>query len=288
MSNQRLPVVCSILLLAFGLSACTSRGADEVEWARAALARNPTLEIVAVDEKTGVFTVKDVASGAISTLTMKDIVAAPANAAADPVVAADDPAMQTTAPDASLSPGEAASADPGATTDTAEAAAAENASAAVVSEDTATTLATSSSGKTLMSGPGYSITRASGSAVRAASVDPGASAPELKPTRAEPIICQGQRFMRIDGQAIETTGNAIVAEDGCDLHITNSRIRAGGVAVTVRDARVHITNSTIAGTAASLEASGNAEVYSTRSTFDGISRRFDQAVVNDLGGTVFR
>ncbi|MEZ5512299.1 MAG: hypothetical protein R3F58_00315 [Steroidobacteraceae bacterium] len=286
MSNQRLAAVCSVLLLACGVNACTSRGADEVEWARAALARNPAIEIIAVDEKTGVFTVKDVASGAISTLSTKDIVAAPAAPpaqAADPAMVANDAASQVAADVASPGPGEAASADPGETTDI-EA----NESAAVVSEETTTTLATNSSGKTLMSGPGYSITRAGGGATRAASVEPGVSAPGLKPTRAEPIICQGPRFMRIDGQTIETTGNAIVAEDGCDLHITNARIRAGGVAVTVRNARVHITNSTIAGMAASLEASGNAEVYSTRSSFEGISRRFDQAVVNDLGGTVFR
>ena len=36
------------------------------------------------------------------------------------------------------------------------------------------------------------------------------------------------------------------------------------------------------------EAAGSAEVYSTRSTFEGITKRFDEAVVNDLGGSVFR
>lgn len=94
--------------------------------------------------------------------------------------------------------------------------------------------------------------------------------------------------MRIDGRTIESSVDAIVAEDGCDLHITNANIRASGIALIVRDARVHITNSTLSGGSASFEASGTAEVFATGSTFTGITRRFDAAVVNDLGGNQFR
>ncbi|MBC8025261.1 MAG: hypothetical protein H7Y89_04680, partial [Steroidobacteraceae bacterium] len=50
----------------------------EIDWAKAALARNPAYEIVATDETAGVFTVKDTTSGAVSAIRVDDLVAAPA------------------------------------------------------------------------------------------------------------------------------------------------------------------------------------------------------------------
>ena len=90
--------------------------------------------------------------------------------------------------------------------------------------------------------------------------------------------------MRIDGETIEFTGDAVIAEKGCDLYISNARISAGGVGIIARQARVHIVNSTIGGTRGSYEASEGAEIYVARSTFTGVGRRFDSATMNDLGG----
>ena len=83
--------------------------------------------------------------------------------------------------------------------------------------------------------------------------------------------------MHIDGETMEFTGDAVIAEKGCDLYISNARIRAGGVGIIVRQARVHIVNSTIGGTRGSYEVSEGAELYAARSTFAGIGRRFDTA-----------
>ena len=55
--------------------------------------------------------------------------------------------------------------------------------------------------------------------------------------------------MHIDGETIEFTGDAVIAENGCDLYISNARISAGGVGIIARQARVHIVNSTIGGIA---------------------------------------
>ncbi|MCB1625342.1 MAG: hypothetical protein KDI32_12195 [Pseudomonadales bacterium] len=283
------PAACALVMLTIALSSCSSRGADEIEWARAALARNPALELIAVDTKTGIFTIKEVGSGTVRTVAIQDIVAAPAG------MAARTEAAPTPLTDQAPAVGDSATPDPDlASTDVAPPA--DNAASEPVSEDQAAALATSGTGKTLMSGPGYSISRADKTTQRPSAAPPEsengnagiAVASASVPVRAEPIICQGQRFMRIDGQTISSAGNAIVAEDGCDLHITNTRVRAGGVAITVRNARVHLTNSTVVGQAASIEASGSAEVYSTRTTFEGISRRFDEAAITDLGGTTFR
>ena len=48
----------------------------EIDWAKAALARNPAYEILATDESAGVFTVRDTATGAVRTLRLEDLVAA--------------------------------------------------------------------------------------------------------------------------------------------------------------------------------------------------------------------
>ncbi len=283
---RKFPAITATLLVgaSLALAGCGSRGADEVEWARAALARNPNVEIVSVDESKGVFTVKDRATGEVRTLRVDEIAAAPPPPAAPPAPAAvaDAPAAadSTTPPTA----GESAMVVEESVPATSE-------PDPVVSEaDSPTPSATptpTGSGKLVAAGPGYTITRAAGAAPARTEPAPTRAA-SSEPLRAEPIICQGQRFMRIDGRNIESSVDAIVAEDGCDLHITNANIRAGGIALVVRDARVHITNSTLTGAGASFEASGTAEVFAKGSTFAGITRRFDAAVVNDLGGNQFR
>jgi hypothetical protein len=132
-----------------------------------------------------------------------------------------------------------------------------------------------------LEGPGYSITRQETPAQREDS--PQAATPAIE-RRTDPIVCQGDRLMRIDGETIDFAGDAVIAEKGCDLYISNARIRAGGVGIIARQARVHIVNSTIGGTRGSYEASEGAEIYVARSTFAGVGRRFDSATMNDLGG----
>jgi hypothetical protein len=275
----------------------------EIDWAKAALARNPAYEIVATDETAGVFTVKDTTSGAVSTIRLDELIATPApprDASPAPVA---QPAPSTLpapldAPPADAAPDPALAANQ--TTDAGEA--------------VATTAAT---GTALVEGPGYSISRADPKApahpaANAASLEgPGYSItrdeprenPRENPTaqssarraetvvananvvrRTDPIICQGERLMRIDGETLDFAGDALIAERGCDLYISNARIRAGGVGLIARQARVHIVNSTIDGSAGSYEASEGAELYVSRTTFTGIGRRFDTAKMTDLGG----
>jgi hypothetical protein len=263
----------------------------EIDWAKAALARNPAFEIVATDESTGVFTVRDTESGTVQTLRLGDLIAAPApaKAAARPVAAAAAPAP----------------AEPVEATEAAD----DTASPLGIDQTTETVEVTRAApGEPLAEGPGYSITRgkAAAPAVAPATLEgpgysisrDGSQAQQAKRTdasgsetvaanverRTDPIVCQGNRLMHIDGETIEFTGDAVIAEKGCDLYISNARISAGGVGIIARQARVHIVNSTIGGTRGSYEASEGAEIYVARSTFSGIGRRFDSASMNDLGG----
>jgi hypothetical protein len=260
----------------------------EIDWAKAALARNPAFEIVATDESAGVFTVRDTASGTMRTLRLEELIAAPL----PPKVA------QPAAPAAPVAPAEPVEATP-----TPVEVPAEAGEQAQTTEVLAATR--DASGPELASGPGYSIARAEAPGANAPSPNlegPGYSitretpAPRAAPAevaataekRSDPIVCQGDRLMRIDGQTLSFTGNAVIAENGCDLYISNARIRAGGVGIIARQARVHIVNSTIGGSEASYEASDGAKIYVARSTFTGIGRRFDTAEMNDLGGNDYQ
>ena len=291
--NTRAALLAGSLSLALSIGLLAGCGKQErvreIDWAKAALARNPAFEIVATDESAGVFTVRDTTSGTVRTLRLEDLIATPL------------PSRVSAQPAAPAAPAEAAP--------PAEAVAAPADSPAQPGEEAQTTevlaAAGAPTGPSLAEGPGYSIARAdaAGSAPPPNLEGPGYSitrqastAPAAAPARAasnaekrtDPIICQGDRLMRIDGETIEFSGDAVIAENGCDLYISNARILAGGVGITARQARVHIVNSTIGGSLASYEASEGAQIYVARSTFNGVGRRFDTAEMNDLGGNQYQ
>jgi len=278
------------------LSACAKQErVREIDWAKAALARNPAFEIVATDDSAGVFTVRDTVTGTVRTLRLEDLIATPLppRAATRTAATPQEPAAPALAATSGLEPEAAAAAPAGSLAD----------------QTTANLKAVpASDGKAVAEGPGYSITRGADTPVASneAALEgpgysitrhesaPGASAANAEAVasnvekRTDPIICQGDRLMRIDGETIEFTGDALIVEKGCDLYISNTNIRAGGVGIIARQARVHIVNSSIGGTRGSYEASEGAEIYVARSTFTGIGRRFDSATMNDLGGNAYQ
>jgi hypothetical protein len=149
----------------------------------------------------------------------------------------------------------------------------------------ATTTQAPGGGRVIAKGPGYSIVATS----PGASKQPGETEVTDAPleTLREPIVCRGQRVLSIDNRNIRFEGNAVTAEDGCELHIINSRISASGVAVRARNASVHIENSEIEGSKGSIDAAGGAQIYAETSTFRGAARRLGQAVIHDLGNNAW-
>jgi len=144
-------------------------------------------------------------------------------------------------------------------------------------------------GRVLESGPGYAIKAASKTTPVTARVERERSSTTSSAVerRHDPIVCQGDRFLQIDNRNLEFDGDAVTAEDGCEIHITNSHISAKGVGVFARSANVHIDNSQIEGDSASIDASDGAQVYVSSSRFKGISRRVDTSSFHDLGGNVW-
>ncbi|HET9475459.1 MAG TPA: hypothetical protein VFO82_16275 [Steroidobacteraceae bacterium] len=269
------------------LAACAKQEqVSEVEWAKAALARNPALEILSTDETAGTFSVRDTTTGAVYKLHTQELMAAPLPSklasSATPAAAA-APATETPA-----QPETPAEADEFAADQTTEAVAAVRGSGEQLAEGPGYSIsrghAQDSAPTKTIEGPGYSITREA--PATAPPVTPSAETVTIE-KRTDPIICQGDRLMHIDGETMEFTGDAVIAEKGCDLYISNARIRAGGVGIIARQARVHIVNSTIGGSRGSYEVSDGAELYAARSTFSGIGRRFDTAAMNDLGGNEY-
>ena len=264
--NTRLSLIIAAAGMVLVTACAKQESAREIDWAKSALARNPAYEIVATDEASGVFTVKDTATGTVQTLRLEDLIAGPkppkvAPAPVPVVEPAPQPVETPAAPE-------------------------EDARQLAAAQTTETVpVERASPGQPLAEGPGYTISRSAPPA--AAAPDTATLGPNVE-RRTDPIVCQGDRLMHIDGETIEFTGDAVIAEKGCDLYISNARIRAGGVGIIARQARVHIVNSTIDGKSGSYEASQGAEIYVARSTFTGVGRRFDSATMNDLGDNTYQ
>jgi hypothetical protein len=284
-------------------------GDDQMSWAKAALERNGRLEVVATDPQTNTFTVRVKDTGELRMIKADQVVAEPAGLSPPPGAAP----TQTSAPPA---PGQAAPDTSGVNAPTATASnspaeqstmarpAGDNASnaprtglkpepapAAEVPNPNSDVASVTPGGRTLESGPGYAIKVASKAATpsvpRAAARERSATTSAGVERRHEPIICQGDRLLQIDNRNLEFDGDAVSAQDGCEIHITNSHITAKGVGISARAANVHIDNSQIEGDSASIDASDGAQVYASSSRFKGMSRRLDHSSFHDLGGNVW-
>jgi len=283
-------------LSCLALGACARQSQDEMSWARAALERNARLEIVAADPQARTFTVKNKDTGELSIVRADQLTAAPTGAAA-PAAAAAAPQPPAAAPgEAQPKETAAAAAAPAASEAAAPAEAAASGEAAAPPPPEPKVFASKAlhagssappvPGQVLEAGPGYTIEAGSAPAAATAAREPGTGTTAIE-YRHEPIVCQGARLLHIDNLNLQFEGDAVSAEDGCEIHITNSRIRATGIGVSARAANVHIDNSLIEGDAASIDASDGAQIYTASSRFRGLSRQLDTATVHDLGGNVW-
>jgi hypothetical protein len=289
-------------LTLIALSGCARESSDQMSWARAALERNAGIEIVASDPKTHTFTVRDKASGELRVVHADELVAGAAAGAATPAAAPAAPPAAETAPAATVAATTVPPATTAATNASGAAAASEapaassawrsdqggsqgGAAAAVPARTTAA--AEGDGGRVLESGPGYSIKTAAAVPAPGARLGGGATTTAAVEYRHDPIVCQGARLVQIDNRNLVFDGDAVSAEDGCEIHITNSRITANGVGVSARAASVYVDNSQIEGDAASIDASQGAQIYAEQSRFRGLSRRLDTATFHDLGGNVW-
>lgn len=227
-----------------------AEGPSELDWARAALERNPKLEVLATDRATGVFTVRERESGEVRTVKLAELAATPVT-----MLAAEEAEPESAAPAAEPEPAvEAGGAEPPTLDYTVE----------------------RSGNQLRVSGPGVSIVSATAPAATA-------TARETGPRTVDPIICDGERVLQLNNRRIDVSGDAVTAQNGCQLHIINSRISGTETGVVIRDATVHITNSTIEGGTASFDAGAGARVFLQGATMKGPTRRAEGAQVQEQG-----
>lgn len=286
-ARGRAALVAGAALLA--LAACQEggdqRASQQMTWAKAALERNPNLEIIATDLRAGVFTLRDRRTDQILTVKPHELAAAPLAQLATPAAApaaevaggaaaeVQSSALDAAAPEATTQdePGLQAEAVP----------AAESADASQPAADQKRYTIERVDGRVTVSGPGLSIV-SGGSA-------PPVSAKDAPGQRTvDPIICEGRRMMHLDDRDIYVEGDAITVRGGCELFLTNSRIVAAGTGVVVHDGVVHIANSYVEGANGSFDAAADARLYLRDSTLRGLSRRDSRAMIQDQGGNQLR
>lgn len=242
---------------------------SEIQWARAALQRNPDLEVVATDQQTGVVTIKHRSTGEVETVKANELAAvSPSQLQALNSVPAPEPApeeaattAEQTAQNTATNRGESSAPVPGATP-----------SGYTVER---------ANGQLRVSGPGVSIVSSGANAA----ADNQASSTRRT---VDPFICEGRRQLQLDNRDIYVDGDAITVRGGCELFLTNSNVVASGTGIVVQDAIVHISNSHVQGGNASFEADDRAKMYVRGSTFQGVPRRAELAQVQDQGGNKWR
>lgn len=256
--------------------------AAELDWARTALERNPRIEVVASDAQARVFTIRDRQSGEVQVVKIDEIAAAPVNqlqaSAGSSLDAQQDAAEGGAAPDEELEERTAARRPSDAPASPTQQAAT-TASAQTTSAEAGYTI-DRTGGQLRVTGPGVSIV--------SSGQPQDASAAGATQRASEPIICEGRRMVHFDGREIYVEGDAITVRDGCEMFITNSRIVATGTGVTVRNGVVHISNSHIEGSQGSFDADAQAKLFVRSSTFEGLPRRDELALVQDQGGNRWR
>jgi hypothetical protein len=246
-----------------------------MEWARSALAKNPHVELVATDTKAQVFTIRDKQTGEVSAVKLNDLAAAPVSQLL--TTRSSNLPEQEGARIAAATPSQPASLPSSGTSEPA-------------TESSSSPSAKDSSGGAYTIERNEGQVRVTGPGVSIVSSDSGAK-PGGEGTAAntvDPIICEGRRMVHFDNREISVEGNAITVRGGCELYITNSRIVATGTGIVVQDGIVHVSNSHIEGQEGSFDADSRAKVFVRSSTFRGLPRRSELALVQDQGGNRWR
>ena len=254
-------------------AAAATPASAELSWARAALERNPEIEVVASDPQTGVITFKHRSTGEIETVKASEL-------------AAVSPAQLRTmkmraAPEPEPAPSQQESATGGSQTAQATAADRGEGAAPVPGSVPSGYTIDRSDGQIRVSGPGVSIVSSGSSASASNQGSAGRRA-------VDPFICEGRRTLQLDNRDIYVDGDAITVRGGCELFLTNSHIVASGTGIVVQDATVHISNSHVEGASASFQADDRAKMYVRGSTFQGVPRRAELTMVQDQGGNRYR
>ena len=272
------------LLGVISLAACTARGDKRLEAAKTLISADPNLEIVATDERAGVITVRVKSTGQITVLKAEDVQAGKLlkqAGAGEKAEATPGEGIQIEAGGAKVKVTDGSGGKEGLRIDGAD-----GTSVTIGGSEDAVKIDT----------PGAKVRVGGGRKEGAVAVaTPGASLPvggggarSERPIRrrlAEPVTCRADQNLRLEGVRIEVPGDAVIADERCNLSIIDSEIVAGGWAVLTRgDADVIIENSLIDGGQGAVSVGGAGDVKARSSTLRGRISRSGAGDFHDLGG----
>jgi hypothetical protein len=255
-----------------------SRGVGDVETAQIVVLANPSLELIATDERQGVLTVRVAGTGQMMTVRAAEVVAGRAIHDLDANVAAlmREPAGPQTQPTAQASMAPAPIATPS------ESRSAVATRLRVAASNIRAQVATTASATSDTNAPDRAAARAAASRPHiGANIDVS-----LLKRRAGPIVCADNRTIALDGVLVRSGIAALLISGNCDVQIRKSHI-VGKIGIEVSgNADVSIDNSIVEGTIA-LEIAGNSTVSVRSSTVRGAVQRTGIGMMRDLGGNVF-
>jgi len=220
------------------LGACGREGQDEMSWARGALERNKSIEVVAADQQSRTFTVRVKDGGELRTVHADEVIGSPAGASAGTAAHPLNDRTPTPSAASEAAPVEQPVVQAQSAGDAEPAAVAETPvthSQPVLTSESSAGLEHVTPGHVLESGPGYSITSAQAAMPGAARMRDSASSAPLE-RRHEPIVCQGSRLLHIDNRNLIFDGDAVSAMDGMASKAiwTNDKINVPVLAVMAK------------------------------------------------------
>jgi hypothetical protein len=300
------------------LAGCGAKGdKGNLEAAKAAIAADPDLEIMATDEANGVITVRIKSTGQLTVVKAADLKpgvalvvkppAAAAPAAADAGAArpvpSDGRASLTVTGNTGGVTVKGGGAQGGGSVE-----AGSTAGGGVQVKDAAGAQITMKDGRiqarqggqsVALDGSGVTlnadgtVTLGAGGAKVAPRQPPAGgrtAAADNKTRRTSPVFCRAASEVRLDNVFLDVAGgDAINAEGGCTLWIRHSQVSAGGWGLIVQGgATIVIENSVIEGRSGSMSIQDGGEVSSLSSTFRGRFARRPEAEFTDKGGNSFQ
>jgi hypothetical protein len=283
------------LLGVISLAACTARGDKRLEAAKALISADPDLEIVATDERAGVITVRVKSTGQINVLKAEDVQAGKlvkqASAAERAEAAAAGGVSATATGDGVRLEGG------GARVKATDGSGGKKGLQVDAADGTSVTLG-GSGGGVKIDAPGASVRLGGGHADGAVEVGTpragvtggggGGGGRSERPVRrklTDPVTCRSDQNVRLERVRIEVAGDAVIAEDNCNLFIIDSEIVAGGWAVLTRGAAdVVIEDSLIDGRRGAVSVGGSGDVTAKSSTLRGRIDRSGEGDFHDRGG----
>jgi hypothetical protein len=318
-----LSVSSCIWLLASTIGCGADRSRDPVEIAQIAVRANPSLELIATDERQGVLTVRVKRTGQILTVHAADVTAGTAfrdlesstGAPSASSVSASGSSVSGSSTTMSAGPGPrsagAASRTEAGRTEVASAGhrdvIRETTGGVRVVTDSATgrvsittpTARVVAGGTQVAAGTGQSLPpeaksekseeAASPSAAQSAQSGPGAHIDESRlERRTRGVVCVGSQGVQLEGVLLRVEDAAIQVTGPCKITIRNSHI-AGEIAVQMTGSGVvTVDNSIIEGRSAAFQLAGDAVVEVRASTVRGAVQSVQNAKVRDQGGNLWK